>query len=178
MPPLCGRVEAIIRIMRYILIFGLSALLVALDQFSKHLVTASLALHETVPMTGFFSLVHVLNRGAAFGFLNDPDMTWQFWLFLGATLLAVIVVWIIARSAASHERFLFIGLGCILGGAIGNLIDRIRFRAVIDFLDFHLAGMHWPAFNVADIAICIGAGVVALQLLRPKGTFPKSENSI
>lgn len=154
--------------MRYRIVFGLAAVLAVCDQITKLAVTAKLLPHEIVRVTGFFNLVNVRNRGAAFGFLNDPSIDWQFWLFLGATLVAVLIILIIVRGAKEEERPLFAGLGCILGGAAGNLVDRIRLREVIDFLDFHYAGWHWPAFNVADMAICAGAAVTALYMLKPQ----------
>lgn len=154
--------------MRYRIVFGLAALLAACDQITKWAVTESVLPHEVHRITSFFNLVNVRNRGAAFGFLNDPSIDWQFWLFLGATLLAVIIIMVIVRGARETDRFLFSGLGLILGGAAGNLVDRIRFREVIDFLDLHYAGWHWPAFNVADMAICAGAAVTALYMLKPQ----------
>ncbi len=163
--------------MRYKIIFALAALLAALDQVVKYLVDAALDPYTVVPVTSFFNLVNVRNRGAAFGFLNDPSITWQFWLFLGVTLLAVGVIVFVAKGARDKDKLLFVALGCIMGGAVGNLIDRIRFRAVVDFLDFHYAGWHWPAFNVADIAICVGAGLAALAMLRaPHGDDRKGKH--
>lgn len=153
--------------MRYRLIFSLAALLTAADQFTKWLTVNNLALHETVPITSFFNLVHVRNRGAAFGFLNDPDIFWQHWIFLGATLLACGIVFYIARSAKNEDKPLFFALGCIMGGAFGNMLDRLRLREVVDFLDIHIGDYHWPAFNVADIAICIGAGLIVLLMFKP-----------
>jgi signal peptidase II len=158
--------------MRYRLILGIALLLAACDQFSKWAVERQIQPFESIRLTSFCNLVNVRNRGAAFGFLNDPSITWQFWLFSGATALAAGVVFFVAKKAGEKERTLFAALGCILGGALGNLVDRIRFRAVFDFLDIHYAGWHWPAFNLADIAICVGAGLAALLLLRT----PASEN--
>ncbi|MDL2268272.1 signal peptidase II, partial [Desulfovibrio sp. OttesenSCG-928-G15] len=132
--------------------------------FTKYLVDTTMAMYDVIEITPFFNLVHVLNHGAAFGFLNDPETTWQFWFFLAATLMALGIIVFIAKSAPRSSTVLFAGLGLILGGAFGNLVDRIRFRAVVDFLDFHYAGWHWPAFNVADIAICTGAFLAALLL--------------
>ena len=151
---------------RYRVIFGLAAGCVALDQLTKAAVTASLPLYGSVRVVpGLFDVVHVRNRGAAFGFLNRPDIDWQFWLFLLATLLACGLILGMARTAR-YSRPLFVGFGLILGGAVGNLIDRIRLRAVIDFLDFYVGAWHWPAFNVADAAICIGALLAAIALWR------------
>ena len=152
--------------MRYRMIIGLAALLAALDQFSKWAVNAWLAPDEVVRLAPFFNLVNVRNHGAAFGLLNDPSSTWQFWLFAAATILAFAVILFVAKGAAEKDRPLFLALGSILGGALGNFIDRIRLRAVVDFLDVHAAGWHWPAFNVADICICLGAFAIALLVLR------------
>ena len=143
---------------RYILILLTGTIVTVLDQVSKIWVVASIPLHTEIPVIKkFFSLVHVRNRGAAFGVLDRHDIEWQFWLFLAATFIAAIVIFILARQASAKERTFFAGLGLILGGAIGNLIDRIQYRAVVDFLDFYFNGWHWPAFNVADVAICTGA---------------------
>lgn len=154
---------------RYRVMFRLMAVCVALDQASKAAVTAYLPLYGSMRVVpGLFDLVHVRNRGAAFGFLNRPDMDWQFWLFLLATLLACGLILSMARTAR-YSRTLFVGFGLILGGAAGNLIDRVRLRAVIDFLDFYMGVWHWPAFNVADVAICVGALLAALMLWNRSG---------
>ena len=151
--------------MRYRVIISLAAALAALDQLGKWLVNASIAPDEVIRLAPFFNLVNVRNYGAAFGLLNDPSSTWQFWLFAAATVLAVAAALFVAREASESDRLLFCALGSILGGAFGNFIDRIRMRAVVDYLDFHLAGWHWPAFNLADICICAGAFAIALIVL-------------
>ena len=151
---------------RFRILLGTAALLIPIDQLSKWIAIRLIPEHEAIPVIhGFFNLVNIRNRGAAFGFLNNPHIEWQFWLFLGAACVAGWAIWRLARDAC-YNRLLFASLGAILGGAAGNLIDRLRLRAVIDFLDFHLAGWHWPAFNIADCAICIGAGLVCLSLWR------------
>ena len=151
---------------RFRILLGVAAAVAVLDQSSKWLVVRGIAEHEAIPVIhGFFNLVNIRNRGAAFGFLNSPHIEWQFWLFLGAACAAAWAIWRLARDAR-YDRLLFVSLGAVLGGAAGNLIDRLRLRAVIDFLDFHLAGWHWPAFNIADCAICIGAGLTCLALWR------------
>ncbi len=143
--------------MRYKIVIAIAAVVIFLDQLSKWLIMQFLPAQGTITvLDGFFNLVHIYNRGAAFGFLNRSDIEWQFWLFLLATLIAVLAIFYLVRTA-KHYLPLFIALGLVLGGALGNLIDRLRFRAVVDFLDFYVGAWHWPAFNVADIAICIGA---------------------
>ena len=141
-----------------------AAVLVA-DQLSKWLVVQHLPEYRSVTViAGFFDLVNIRNRGDAFGFLNRSDIQWQFWLFLFATLLAVGSIFYIVRGIRERAPLLVSGLGCILGGALGNLIDRLRFRAVVDFIDLYWHDWHWPAFNIADMAICLGAFLVCLVL--------------
>ena len=136
----------------------LAASIVILDQITKLWVQDHLVLFTTHPVIpGFFNLVHVLNRGAAFGFLNRSDIEWQTYFFFAATALAVIIIFHLLRMARDDDKLLIIGLACILGGALGNLIDRIKTGEVVDFLDFYWKSYHWPAFNVADIAIFLGS---------------------
>lgn len=129
------------------------------DQFSKFWVLEHFALHETRHVTDFFNLVLVFNSGAAFSFLANAG-GWQKWFFIALAL--GVSGWLLTMLRHhSAERLLPAALALICGGALGNVIDRLRFDAVVDFLDFHLAGYHWPAFNVADSAITVG---VALML--------------
>ncbi len=159
--------------------FGLLALValvvMVLDQWTKWLTLAYIPEHRPIPIIpGFFDLVNVRNRGAAFGFLNRSDIEWQFWLFLGATVVAVAAIIALIRSMRADDRRLVLGLGLVMGGALGNLVDRVRFRAVIDFLDFYIGAWHWPAFNVADVAICLGALLACLSLWRhPREEEPR-----
>ena len=148
---------------RYYITIGIAAVIAFLDQLTKKIVMDSLPLWRSKPVIeGFFNLVHVQNRGAAFGFLNRSDIEWQFWLFAGFTLVAVGLVLFMVKSLKPVTLLALSAFGAILGGAVGNFIDRVRFRHVVDFLDFYLGEMHWPAFNVADIAICYGVAVFAV----------------
>ena len=141
--------------------FALALGVVLADQATKALVLARFALGERLEITGFFNLVLVYNKGAAFSFLSDAG-GWQTPALAVFALVAVAIVGtFIVRSPGRH--MLRSGLALILGGAIGNLIDRLRFGSVVDFLDFHAAGWHWPAFNVADSAITVGAALVILE---------------
>ena len=151
---------------RYRIVLGAALACGLLDQITKLMVLAALPFgHGISVIPGLFDLVHVRNRGAAFGFLNRSDIDWQFWLFLCVTLLAVGLIYNMVRKA-SYSKPLFWGFGLVLGGAVGNLIDRIRLRAVIDFLDFHVGVWHWPAFNVADMGICVGAALCIFYMWR------------
>lgn len=148
---------------RYTFTLGLAAIIVFIDQLTKWIVMESLPAWKSIPIIkGFFNLVHVQNRGAAFGFLNRSDIEWQFWLFAAFTVVAVVLVLIMVRGLKPATVLSLSVFGAILGGAIGNFIDRVRFRHVVDFLDFYVGDLHWPAFNVADIAICYGVFMFAV----------------
>ncbi len=143
------------------------ALAVALaDQGTKHLIGVLLDPGEGRRITGFFNLVLVFNRGAAFSLLADAA-GWQRELFAGIALIAsAVIVVLIFRNAS--ERLFCAGLALILGGAVGNLWDRVALGHVVDFLDFHAAGYHWPAFNLADSAITVGAALLILDGFRAR----------
>ncbi len=133
-------------------------LAVVLDQLTKLWILRSFTLYESREIIpGLFNLVYVTNTGAAFSFLADVDSPWRHYFFLGVGLLATIGLTLYYYRLRAVHRGYAIALGLVVGGALGNLIDRLRLGSVVDFLDFHLAGYHWPAFNVADSAICVGA---------------------
>ena len=141
--------------------FALAAALVLADQLTKALVLGRFALGERLEITAFFNMVLVYNKGAAFSFLSDAA-GWQTPLLIVFAIVAIgIVGTLLVRSPG--RRLFCSGLALILGGALGNLIDRFRFGQVVDFLDFHAAGYHWPAFNVADSAITVGALLLILE---------------
>ena len=144
---------------------ALALVLVLADQFTKILVLGSFQLGEGIPVTGYFNLVRVHNAGAAFSFLAGAS-GWQRWFFTALGLVAaVVIVWMLKGHPG--QRLFCFALACILGGAVGNVIDRVLYGYVVDFLDFHWAGMHFPAFNVADSAISVGAACLILdELLR------------
>lgn len=141
--------------------FALAAAMVVADQLTKWAVLANFAHGERRELTGFLNLVLVYNKGAAFSMFADAA-GWQTPLLAGfAVVAAAVVAFLIVRNPA--KRLLCLGLALILGGALGNLIDRLRYGQVVDFLDFHAWGWHWPAFNVADSAICVGAAILILE---------------
>ncbi len=144
---------------------ALALVLVLADQFTKILVLGSFQLGEGRMVSSFFNLVRVHNAGAAFSFLAGAS-GWQRWFFTGlGVAAAVLIVWMLKNHAG--QRLFGFALACILGGAIGNVIDRVLYGYVVDFLDFHWAGVHFPAFNLADSAISMGAACLILdELLR------------
>ena len=150
---------------------GLSGALIAADQWSKALIENSFVLHETRAILPVFNLVRAHNRGAAFSFLDGAG-GWQRWVFtaLAAVISVLLLGWL--RRLPRSSNMLAAALACILAGAIGNVIDRLRFGAVVDFLDFHWAGYHWPAFNIADSAITLG-----VIFLITDGLFRRPEGS-
>ena len=145
---------------------ALSLGIIAADQATKFVVLKQLALHESVTVTSFFNMVLVYNKGAAFSFLAGAS-GWQREFFIGIALAASIWVIYLLRKHARETLFSF-SLSLILGGALGNLVDRLLYGAVVDFLDFHAYGYHWPAFNVADSAITCGAVLLVWDSVRPR----------
>ena len=154
----------------------LSAAVILLDIWTKWLVVTRIDLHEAIPVIpNLFQLVHVRNTGAAFGIgANASSKIVPLLLNLGAIAVFCVVVVYALRSAVS-DRLLQSGLHLILGGAIGNLLDRFRFGYVVDFLDVYVRNHHWPAFNVADSAICIGIGILFLDM--KKKPEPETESA-
>ncbi len=146
---------------------GIALITLILDQLTKITVVGAFQLGEALPITSFFNLVRVHNPGAAFSFLADAG-GWQRWFFTGLGVAAAGVMVYLLRMHAGQTLFC-LALSLLLGGAIGNVIDRLLYSHVIDFLDFYYGTWHFPAFNVADSAITLGAGLLILdELLRVK----------
>ena len=139
-------------------------LVVLLDQFFKIVIVRSFSYGESRPVTGFFNLVLVYNKGAAFSFLADAG-GWQRWFFTGlGVVVGAFIVWLLYRHTG--QRLFCFAVSLILGGAVGNVIDRVVYGHVIDFLDFYVRNYHWPAFNLADCAITVGAVLLIVDELR------------
>lgn len=139
---------------------------VLLDQITKWLIVGYLPLYTHITVIDqFFNITHVLNPGGAFGFFAEqsPGIRKFIFLFLSSGV-ALFVLWLYRKTARSHI-FLSYGLALIFGGALGNLIDRFRFGKVVDFLDFYVGALHWPAFNIADSAISIGMGILIYHVV-------------
>jgi signal peptidase II len=143
---------------------GIAVIVVLLDQVSKITMSRLLVYGQSEMITPYFNLVMVYNQGAAFSFLADSG-GWQRWFFSGlAFVVSLVIIWMLHKNTT--QRLFCWALTLILGGAVGNLIDRVLYGHVIDFLDFHIGTLHWPAFNVADSAITVGAALFVLDELR------------
>ena len=157
-----------------LLVFCVGVLL--LDQWTKSMVVQKLPLYQRVKVIqGFFNLTHVRNTGGAFGIFGGEKGGLGSILFVVVSLIAIGAIVFLFLKIKENEKTLALSFSLILSGAIGNLIDRLRYGEVVDFLDFYLSTYHWPAFNVADSAICIGIGLMALELV--KGDRKKSTQS-
>ncbi len=135
-----------------------------LDQASKWLALEKLTLHESIPLVPSLNLTLVFNKGAAFGFLSTAS-GWQNLFFIGIAVAATAVILYLLRRTGAKDRLMAVALMLILGGAIGNLIDRLLYGHVVDFIDVYYGAWHWPAFNVADSGITIGAVMIALDAI-------------
>jgi signal peptidase II len=140
---------------------GLALVVLLADQFTKVLIVSSYPLGEGFAVTSFFNIVRVHNEGAAFSFLASAG-GWQRWFFTGlGVVAAAVMVWMLKKHPG--QKLFGFAIACILGGAIGNVIDRVLYGYVVDFLDFHHAGIHFPAFNLADSGITLGAACLILD---------------
>lgn len=140
---------------------SLSAIIIALDLYTKHLVLQSFAFGEHLPITSFFDLVRYHNEGAAFSFLAGAG-GWQRFFFSGIAIIASVVIIYLLRKHKTEKLFCF-ALALVLGGALGNLYDRLTLGYVVDFLFFYYQTWSWPAFNVADSAICVGVALLLID---------------
>jgi len=146
--------------------FILSAIVVVIDLYTKHLTQQAFNLGDSVTVTSFFDLVRYHNEGAAFSFLANAG-GWQKWFFTAVSALASLFIVYLLNKHANEKVFCW-GLALVLGGAIGNLYDRVTLGYVVDFLSFHLNDLYWPAFNIADSAICVGVGLLLLDSFKPE----------
>ncbi len=166
--------------LKYLILAAISGAVITIDQATKMYVHTHFQLHESVDVIqGFFNLTYVRNYGAAFGFLAESHPTFREIFFLSMPPVALLIILAILRTVAEVDRWTIASLSLVFGGAIGNYIDRIRFRYVIDFLDFHLQKSYtWPAFNVADSAIVAGVGVLLfLELTRTKRSMAEASKT-
>jgi signal peptidase II len=145
----------------------LTVLVVTADQWTKHLVMKSIDPGSGVVLIpGFVNIVHTRNTGAAFGILSETGAGFRSTFLLLVSVAALLAILGIVFSSKKMDAYLIIGFSLFFGGALGNLVDRIRFGEVVDFLDLYVRNYHWPAFNVADSALCIGVGFFLIQAVR------------
>lgn len=152
----------------------ISLITIALDQYTKWLASSQLEMYERIEVTSFFNFTLAHNTGAAFSFLSDAG-GWQRWFFtvLALGVSTFLIMWI--RKLKPQEVSTALSLSLIVGGAIGNVIDRIRFGYVVDFLDFYWNDMHWPAFNIADSAISVGAVLLLVLSFKQEKAVAKNK---
>ncbi len=151
-----------------LLTVGLSTLII--DQISKAYIIHYMDLHQSIVIIpNFFSFTFIKNPGAAFGFLSDAGETFRLYFFVSASILAMIFLGSFFYKTPSQDRWTLTALSLVMGGAVGNLLDRIQMGEVTDFLDFYIGAHHWPAFNMADSGISVGMGLLLFQLFfRPE----------
>lgn len=150
---------------KYLILLALTPLILIVDQLTKLYIDRTMKLYQSVPLIdGFFSITYLRNRGAAFSFLAEAS--WRLPFFLLATVIAIIAILVAFKKLRDDQRFAAVSLTMILAGAVGNLIDRVRMGEVIDFLDVYWRNQHWPAFNIADSAICVGVALLAFDMFR------------
>ena len=154
---------------KYIRLVVIGGIIVIIDQLTKYFIIQHVPLYDTVPViSGFFNIIHIKNPGGAFGLLANLSPGMRTFIFLFISSLAVgLILYFYLKTPADHYM-LAVGFALIFGGAVGNLIDRIRYGVVTDFLDFYISKYHWPAFNVADSAITVGIGIFMYHLLFKK----------
>ncbi len=149
---------------KYPWVAAIACAVVLLDQYTKLLVMRRFRLYESVPVIpGFFNLTYVRNKGAAFGILSGVQGSWRTVFFIIVSLVALAVLVALVRKTG--ERLSLVSYALISGGAVGNLIDRMRYGEVVDFIEWYYRSFHWPAFNVADSAITVGVGLLMIEML-------------
>lgn len=149
---------------RYAILAAVTIVVLVIDQATKLYIDRTMQIYQSIPViNGLFSITYMRNKGAAFSFLSGFDYRIPFFILI--SLVAVVAILVAYRKLRDDQRFAALSLSLILSGAVGNLIDRVRLGEVIDFLDVFWKSHHWPAFNVADSAICVGVALLALDML-------------
>ena len=160
---------------KYLKVGSIIGIVLVLDQITKYVIQTHVRLNDSITVVpGFFNITHVRNKGAAFGILSTLPEFWRSAFFITVTLVAVAAI--IALIIKTHERLLVYAFSLIAGGAIGNVIDRIRYGEVVDFIQWYVKSYYWPSFNVADSAISIGVVLLVFEMLF--GTSIKSQAQI
>jgi signal peptidase II len=158
---------------KYLILSIISVVVIFLDQATKLFIDRTMDLHSSITvLENFFNITYIRNKGAAFGFLAESSFRLPFFILI--SIIAGVVIIGIFRKLRPEQKLTAVSLSLIFAGALGNLIDRIRLGEVIDFLDAHWYEHHWPSFNVADSAICVGVFLLALDMLREERQRKKS----
>ena len=148
---------------RFFFLLSIIMMVITLDQATKIYIMSAFSLHEIKEVIpGFFNLTYLRNSGAAFGFLASVTSAWKHWFFIVVAVVALGFILVLYAQYCLGSFLYTIALGLIGGGAVGNVIDRLRYGSVVDFLDVYVGTSHWPAFNIADSAICVGVGLFFL----------------
>ena len=165
---------------KYAILSVLTTLIIVLDQVTKYIVVDRFRYGESIPVIpGFFSLTYIRNTGAAFGLLAHANPAFRVPFFVIVPVVALIAIGFIFRKIPDRDIKLSSALSLVIGGAVGNLIDRVMLNYVVDFLDFHWKYQyHFPAFNVADMAICVGVGILMLDLLTQEDNHNEERSTI
>lgn len=158
---------------KYIILIILAPLAAALDQLTKWWARSLQGEPPITIIESYFHFIYVENRGAAFGLFSDMSPQWRIPFFVIISIVAIIMIFYFFRKVQDSQLVLITALSMVLGGAIGNFIDRIAYNSVIDFIDWHYKQYHWPTFNIADVFICIGVGLLIIEMF-----FGKSELSL
>jgi len=167
---------------KYWILVIVCAVVLFLDQWTKAAILEKLPLHQRIAVIpGFFDLTHVRNTGGAFGIFGGEKSGLGGFLFLAVSIVAIGILLVLFIRSKENEKTLGFAYSLILSGALGNLLDRLRLGEVVDFLEFYVSSFRWPAFNIADSAICVGIGLMALELIlkeekrsaKPKSLKPK-----
>ncbi len=160
---------------KYLQAGSIIGIVLALDQFTKYVVEARIRLHDVIIVVpGFFNLTHVRNKGAAFGILSNLPEFWRGAFFITVTIVAVAAI--ITLIVKTHERLSVYAFSLIAGGALGNVVDRIRYGEVVDFIQWYVKSYYWPSFNVADSAVTVGVVLLAIEMLFGTGTKSQELN--
>lgn len=164
---------------KYVILLMIAGLVIGLDQLTKYSIVDHFHLGQTLPIiSGFFNLTYVQNKGAAFGLLSQAHPSFRVPFFIIVPLIALLTIIYVFRKIPDHDSKHSIALSLVISGAIGNLIDRFFYGYVVDFLDFHWQwSYHFPAFNVADSAICIGVSLIMLDLFMQEGATSDRKGS-
>jgi len=149
---------------KYLWVSSIIGIILLLDQVTKYIIEKNVRQYEVISVIpGFFNITHVRNKGAAFSLFASAPESFRSLFFIMVTIVAIMVIFLLIRK--THERLLIVALSLIAGGAVGNLVDRVRYGEVVDFIQWYVKSYYWPSFNVADSAITVGVCLLAIDML-------------